>query len=306
MKSDELIPIDLNTAFKFAENTAKSKSPKAKFILDLIVNKNDRGYLNLCYAYLRWVDDFVDDVTHKNLDKIEFINRQKKLLRDFSLSQNETQLNIEEAFLFYFVRYAITNKKLYLIEAVKIMLESIEMDAQRLQGGGSYSNKEMNLYIDKNSKAFFDIMTGFVMPLNIYTPQNLYIGRFATRLFMLRDFADDFQQGFLNIPKEDLEYYEIEKTNLHNDKNLFVWVKNEFGRIINLLYDEALIVKTFPFKLKIFNYYSQIYYLPKIFRLKTAGFNPFIAANELSFVSITKVYLSTVLVCIKLFRIEFL
>lgn len=306
MKSDELIPIDLNTAFKFAENTAKSKSPKAKFILDLIVNKNDRGYLNLCYAYLRWVDDFVDDVTHKNLDKIEFINRQKKLLRDFSLSQNETQLNIEEAFLFYFVRYAITNKKLYLIEAVKIMLESIEMDAQRLQGGGSYSNKEMNLYIDKNSKAFFDIMTGFVMPLNIYTPQNLYIGRFATRLFMLRDFADDFQRGFLNIPKEDLEYYEIEKTNLHNDKNLFVWVKNEFGRIINLLYDEALIVKTFPFKLKIFNYYSQIYYLPKIFRLKTAGFNPFIAANELSFVSITKVYLSTVLVCIKLFRIEFL
>jgi hypothetical protein len=306
MRSEELIPISIDAAFPLAENIAKSKSPKAKFILDLIVDKKDRGYLNFLYAYLRWVDDFVDDPQNKSLGKIKFISRQKRLLKDFSYSRNNTQLNIEESFLFFFIGYAVDQKKVFLIDAAKTMLESIEMDAQRLNKDGIYSAKEMNIYVNKNSKAFFDIMTGFVEPGSSLTSKNIYIGRFATKLFMLRDLADDIKLGFINITREAIESYSINKLNLSEDKNLNNWARNEFDNLKKILFEEALIVKTFTFKLRLFNYYSQIYYLPKIYRLKANNFDFFKNPNARNIRTEIIVYFGAAQLSIKLFLKEIL
>lgn len=301
MSFNDPTEINLHTAFTLAENIAKEKSPKAKFILDLIVNKKDRGYLNLCYAYLRSVDDFVDDPQKPIPDKIDFISRQKKILKKILLSQNEFRLNTEESFLYYFVTHAISQNKLFLIDAVETMLESIEMDAQRLTRNGIYTSSEINLYIDKNSKAFFDIMTGFVEPNNLLIRNNIFIGRFATRLFMLRDFADDVQLGFINIAKEDLELYLIDSFNLPKDNNLKFWVRDEFYKLIKLLFEEAMIVKNFSFKLKIFNYYSQIYYLPRICRIAAYNYDIFKAKYHRGIKTEVSAYLLAAKLSVKLF-----
>jgi hypothetical protein len=305
MSFNEYHPINLQNALLLSENIAKSKSPKAKFILDLIVNKKDRGYLNLCYAYLRWVDDLVDDPQKIITDKIEFISRQKKLAEDFSNSQSNSQINNEESFLFFFISYAIAQNKLFLIDAVKTMLESIEMDTKRLSKDGIYTAEEKQLYVDKNSKAFFNIMTGFVEPKSSLISKNIYIGRFATRLFMLRDFVDDSAIGFINITKEDLDTYSIDKLNLLNDTKIKNWAKDEFEKLIKLLFEEAVIVRTFSIKLRIFNYFSQIYYLPKIIRLKINNFNFHNIKNKRALRDKIRVYMESLRLGIKLFSKEF-
>lgn len=296
--------IDLQTAFNLAENTAKSKSPKATFILDLIVGKNIRGYLNLCYAYLRWVDDFVDNPQHNIREKISFVGRQKILIDDFSSSKQAAQISFEESFLFHLIKFALSRQKTFLIDALKMLVDTIEMDALRLVHNGVYNKEEMKTYIEKNSKAFFDIITWFVAPNNPYTSQNIYCGKFATRLFMLRDFEDDVKIGFINITKEDLERYDLDEHSLYINKNLNKWAEQQFNEIIEQLFIEALTVKSFPFKLKLFNYYSQIYYLPKLLRIKAYNFNLRKAPSK-KIKNEIKVYSQFVLISIKLLIIEF-
>lgn len=296
--------IDLHTAFNLAENIAKSKSPKAKFILDLIVEKNIRGYLNLCYAYLRWVDDFVDNPQNNITEKISFVGRQKRLIDDFCLSKQAAQISIEESFLFHFIKFALSRQKTFLIDALKMMVHTIEMDALRLEHNGVYDKEEMKSYIEKNSKAFFDIITWFVAPDNPYTSQNIYCGKFATRLFMLRDFEDDVKIGLINITKEDLELYELDVHNLYVNKNLNKWAEQQFNEIIEQLFIEAQTVKFFPFKLKFFNYYSQIYYLPKLLRIKAYNFNLRKAPSK-KIKNEIKVYAHFGIISIKLLITEF-
>lgn len=298
-------PIDLETAFALAEDIAKSKSPKAKFILDLIINKEDRAYLNLCYAYLRWVDDYVDDPQNKIADKIDFISRQKTLCEQFKHFITDSKLNSEESFLFYFVDYVVKKNKIFLQSAVKEMLDSIEMDAQRLMRKGSFSFEEMQIYIEKNAKAFFTLITSFVEPNNPFVPANIFIGRFAAKLFMLRDFAEDIERGYVNITTEDLEFYEIDVSNLKDDQNLINWTKDEYRKLIILLFEEAMVVKKFSFKLKIFNYYSQIYYLPKICRIAANDFDILNTQNRSNLFTEIMTYFFSLKLAVKLFIIEF-
>ena len=296
--------LDLKTAFVLSENIAKSKSPKAKFILDLIVGKNIRGYLNLCFAYLRWLDDFVDNPQNNIIEKISLVRRQKRLIENFNLFDEAAKIYIEESFLFHFIKFAISQQKTFLIDALKMMIDTIEMDALRLEHGGIYDKEEMRAYIEKNSKAFFDIITWFVAPNNSYTLQNIYCGKFATMLFMLRDFEEDIKIGFINITKEDLELYDLDEHNIYISNNLNRWTEKRFKEIIEQLFTEAKVVKTFPITLKFFNYYSQIYYLPKLLRLKVYNYN-LRKAPQKKIKNEIKVYSNFILICVKLLIIEF-
>ncbi len=295
--------LDLETAFVLSENIAKSKSPKAKFILDLIVGKNIRGYLNLCFAYLRWLDDFVDNPQNNIIEKISLVRRQKRLIENFSLFDEAAQFYIEESFLFHFIKFAISQQKTFLIDALKMMIDTIEMDALRLERSGIYDKEEMRAYIEKNSKAFFDIITWFVAPNNSYTLQNIYCGKFATMLFMLRDFEEDVKNGFINITKEDLELYDLDEHNIFISNNLNEWTEKRFKEIIEQLFIEAKIVKTFPIKLKLFNYYSQIYYLPKLLRIKVYNCN-LRKAPQKKIKNEIKVYSNFIQICVKLLKLE--
>lgn len=299
------LPIDLKTAFTSAENIAKSKSPKAKFILDLITPKKDRGYLNLCYAYLRWVDDYVDNPKIDNTNKLEFISRQKTLCEKFKYRILDDRLSYEECFLFYFVCYTVDNNKLFLHTALSEMLDSIAMDAKRLAANGIYTSKEMQVYIDKNTKAFFTLITSFVEPNNSLVSSNIFVGKFTTKLFMLRDFMEDVKRGYVNISKEDLKSYRIDISNLRDSEALKKWTEEEFQSLIKLLYEESLVIKTFSLKLKVFNYYSQIYYLPKICRIAANGFDIIKTRNRHNLITEIRTYLFSVKLAVKVFIIEF-
>lgn len=298
--------IDLQTAFVLADKILSRRSPKANFLLNLGIEKSRGKYLKLCFSYLRWADDIVDNPQITVLDKRIFINRQLKLISDYANNIFIPIEKTEETFLYYFIQYALSIENTIIINSVGLMVEALEMDVRRTEGEGIFSESEMRTYIYKMSKAFFDVTSSFILPEGDYPYHNIVLTRASTKILMIRDLVEDIEHGYINITREQLDFYKLSISNLQHNNNLKLYFADEINTMFNILFDEAKIIKRFPMRVKLFNYYNQIYYLPKIFRLKTAGFNPFITANELSFVDITKVYLSTAFVCIKLFRIEFL
>lgn len=261
-------------AFRTARNIAKKKSPKATFLLDYAVSKDKRDYLNLCYGYLRWVDDVVDDPTISLSEKNEFINRQRLLIKSYQNNFEEIPTTIEEYFLYYFIEFASKNNLKELIDSVSQMVETISWDVNRLEKDGLFSQEQLNNYINTQSKSIADILYNFVSVSdhNKKNYNNYDILTANTRLFMIRDLEEDISAGFINISEEDIKKYNLDITNLKQDRNLSTWIENQINSILDDLYIESSKVKLFPMKVKIFQFYSNIYYIPKIIRYKIYGY----------------------------------
>lgn len=306
MSFNDFKPIDLTTAFSLAEKAAKSKSPKAKFILDHTVDKTQREYLNLSYAYLRWVDDFIDNPLISIDEKIKFIQRQKYLINQCSKKLFVEHEQPGEAFLFYFFEYANKNDSSILIRAIEKMVEAIEMDVERLKSDGTFTEADLNFYINTQSKALYDIIIYFFLPSQYHSVKNVQTGRFQARVFMMRDIIEDIDAGLINISREDIKEFKLDLNCIKEKRNLEHWVEKESKRILQLLLEEAQEANLFPLKFKIFMYYSHLYYLPTMLRLKEYRYNPLTALKKRKITRELKAYFNSIIFGFKLFKIEFL
>ena len=217
MSFNDSTEINLQTAFTLAEKIAKEKSPKAKFILDHTVKKNKRGYLNLCYAYLRWVDDYVDDPKNNIKNKKIFIERQKFLIDSFVKGEKSEFQNTEETFLFHFIRFASENKSDFIRNAIVNMVDSIEMDLIRLQKDGIFSDSDLELYVRKQSKALYDILIYFFLPKKHHYIKNTQ-GKYQARVFIMRDIVEDIDAGLINISHEDIKKFNLDLSSIQREK----------------------------------------------------------------------------------------
>jgi phytoene/squalene synthetase len=95
--------LTLQETFNKARYTAKTTSPKATFIFDRVVSKDKREYLNLSYAYLRWIDDIVDDPKIELTEKVEFIKRQKQIIKSYQDKSLFEPQTTEEYYIYYFI-----------------------------------------------------------------------------------------------------------------------------------------------------------------------------------------------------------
>lgn len=299
------VPIDLPTALFLADKIISQKSPKANFLLNLGVRKPRGQYLKLCFSYLRWVDDIVDNPKVIVKDKRKFINRQLNLTSNFASSISEDFEHTEEAFLYYFIQYGLKVKNSTMINSVRLMLEGLEMDVQRTERDGIFSELEMNTYINKMSKSFFDVTASFILPESKYPYQTVIITTASTRIWMVRDLLEDFESGYINIARESLKHLNINVKNLLQGDNLKNYLDSEIANIISILIDEAKIIKQFPLRLKLFNYYTQIYYLPKIFRVKAYSYDLNRIREKRIFLNDLNTYLSSIKLSVVLFFIEF-
>lgn len=266
--------LSLQKAFEEARIIAKNTSPKATFILDRFVSKDKREYLNLCYAYLRWVDDFIDDPEIPLSEKRTFANRQKSLIESYKNNFIHKPRTIEEYFLYYFIEFAVKNDSDVLIDSVYQMVDTISWDIDRLEEDGAFTKEQLNNYINIQSESFFNILYFFSTEKGSRKHLNNYssILNTMTRLYMIRDLKEDIDTGFINISKEDIMSYNLDINNLKTDKNLSLWIEDQIRDIINALYDESTKLKMIPIKMRIFHFYSNFYYLPKIIRYKVYGY----------------------------------
>lgn len=306
MSFNENNEIDLQTALVLADNILSRRSPKANFLLNLGIEKSRGKYLKLCFSYLRWVDDIVDNFQLAVLTKRNFINRQLKLISDYSSNISVLQENTEESFLYYFIQYGLSIRNDVIINSVRLMIEGLEMDVQRTERDGVFSESEMNKYISKMSKSFFDVTASFILPEGKYPYQDVIVTAASTKILMIRDLVEDIKHGYINITRENLNLYNLNATSLLRNNNLKLYLTDEIKKIIKTLLDEAETIKQFPMRMRLFNYYNQIYSLPKIFRLIAYEFNPINVLEKRLLRKNLKTYFTSFLFGIRLFIIEFL
>lgn len=298
--SSDLSKIDFNKVANFARKYARRESPKASRILDFIIDKSKRDYLNLSFTYLRWVDDIVDNPATPVEEKKKFILRQKNLL--LSLYNDNNSLKpavIEEACVFYFAQYAKSINNFILLDEVKNMVEALSMDVYRHECSGIFSNDELDHYIELMSKSLFRILANFCPPDPHYSEEFYSGAKFGTLALMIRDLEEDIETGYINIGKEDAARYKLDIKSLKNDGNFSLWLRDRIKYIFSLLDHEISQLHNMPIKLRILACYSLAYRLPWIVRAKVYGYTLKYCSQRTFFKEI-KAYLITSLISINI------
>lgn len=264
--------VELPIAFRLAENLARKRSPKAWLILSLLIPRGRLKYLFLCYAYLRWVDNLIDDKTISIDEKKKFINEQFELVANFSHEKDVNPKTNHEAFLYYFLSYAIKHKKPQVINELKNMLEALRMDVCRLEQNGIFDEGNLARYITFLNKSLFGLVHSFMCPKKNYDAKYENLGEIFWSAGTLRDFRKDLECGYINMSKEDLINYEIDIKRYNKDENLKKWLKERIAQLFKLLENEVKILNDMPFKIRVFWSIAYPFYLHKIIRIKMYGY----------------------------------
>jgi len=273
MNSEQFVNIDLNLAFRRAENIARKRSGKAWLMANLLVPRSRRGYLFLCYAYLRWVDNFVDNTEKSFNEKKDFIENQINLIDSICSYKNPDLNSTEETYLYYFLNFSFQNKKESLVEDLRNMISAMRMDVYRLRCEGIFSEKELSCYISLLNKSMFGITDAFLLADKGSNTDYKNLGKLLWYAGILRDFFEDLECGYINISREDIDKYSINIRNAGEDENLNKWLKDKVPEILNLLENEVSLLKSMPFRVRLFWSFAYPFYLHKILRIKVYNFS---------------------------------
>jgi len=263
--------IDIKLAFRQAENIARKRSSKAWLMSGILIPRRRVRYLYLCYAYLRWVDNFIDDKTKNFNEKKDFIENQFKLFSNLADKKEVKIKSNEESYLYHFISFAVKKDKPILIKEFGSMIEAMKMDVNRLETDGIFSETELACYITLLNKSMFGLVHNFMCDDDDFDYENL--GELLWYAGTLRDFFKDLEDGYVNISREDLENYKININNHKVDENLKIWLREKIPSVLKLLEIEILILKKMPLKIRMFWAFAYPFYLQKILRIKMYNYS---------------------------------
>jgi phytoene/squalene synthetase len=200
-------------------------SKQTYFIGKIMVDKSLKKDFFLAYAYFRWIDDFIDISSKSNEDRITFIKRQRDLIDRLYKNEKPDDLTSEEKLIAKLINHdKIENSGLK--SFIHNMFAVIEFDVYRKNR--FISKKELNWYLNTLGKSVIDGLLYFIGNNNNYSNEsNKYhavIGAHITHL--LRDMLEDIDNGFVNIPHEYLETYNLSPKE-NNDEHFRSWVKSQ-------------------------------------------------------------------------------
>jgi phytoene/squalene synthetase len=190
------------------------RSSTFTYLLSLLLPRQARTFFWVWYAYLRWVDDTVDDGSGSQQDGCKFLDRQMRLLRDL-YEKKRPQLCSEEEFLATLVAYDCGRGGM-LQEPLREMLAAIRFDIERHGAPADHSELYRN-YDREVSSYLFTIAYFCSAPA---TPTELpaaEAARGAKIAHILRDFTDDCSEGQFNVSRQEIDAYRLEPTNLGAD-----------------------------------------------------------------------------------------
>lgn len=291
---------NFNIVVEFARDIAKKGQPKASKILDFLIDKPERDYINLCFAYLRWADDIVDNPNLPVSQKRKFIEHQRNLISLIYEKKIFEPSGIEEACFLHYSEYVTSTNNLLLVDEVKNMIDALSMDVDRLEANGVFTNAELDHYIELMSKSFFNILCFFSIPKTKYRKE-FYLGaKFTTIALMIKDLEEDIDAGFINIPAEDIDHYMLDVKNLKKDENFSLYLAERIKFIFRILYQEVSLLKYLPMKFRIFTYYSLIYRMVWVVRAKVYGYNLKYISDQTFFKEL-KTYLVSFFISLNIF-----
>lgn len=267
--------LNFESAVKAADEVMRNKNPKLKRISNLLVSGRIRPYFYLCYYYLRWVDDFVDDNKNSIESKKIFVEHQLNLICSLMEGKSPHLNCAEEYFLFYLIEYLRSLQKSNLINLIVVMLNTIRQDVHRLEKDGIFTEAEMQKYFEDQAKSGFGIVNFFLMPKEHYK----YDDKFTCVLTFIfisfaKDLFNDLKLGYVNISREDINKFKLDVNNLLNDSKLKDWYKDVVISWKESLKKDVSVIKELPIKLKLYWFWLYPYCLHKINRIKIYDYTP--------------------------------
>jgi len=187
----------------------------------------DRALVNDCfraYAYFRWADDVIDVTSTTDEERIAFIQRQRALIARCYRNRRTRQLLAEEEMVAELIDHD-TQEESGLQSFIRNFLAVIEFDAYRK--GRLISQRELTWYSECLGKSVTDGIQYFIHNGHPYPEaDNRYLAAIAAHVtHMLRDMVSDIDEGFVNIPREDLARYGIDLQDV-NGPAFRAWVRD--------------------------------------------------------------------------------
>lgn len=233
-----------DTMATLAEQITRTSSIQTYLTIKLLADKSLVQDCFCAYAYLRWIDDQVD--VHYQIRKhcLDFIERQKRIINESYLNMPLSDLLPEENMV---VELIATNrdKNSKLGSFILNIFKLIEFDAYRKHT--QITQEELDWYTGTLSIGVTDGIEYFINHECAY-PDNSsqYCAcKGAHIVHMLRDYRQDIEAGFINIPKEYLCQHQLEPNDI--DAPAFRnWVKQQVLLAKNSFDEGKTYIKRLP------------------------------------------------------------
>jgi phytoene/squalene synthetase len=227
-----------------AEKITRTSSIQTYITIKLLVDKSLVQDCLRAYAYLRWIDNQVD--VHYKIRKhcLDFIERQKRIINDSYLNMPISGLLPEENMI---VELIATNrdKNSKLGSFILNIFKLIEFDAYRKNT--QITQEELDWYTGTLSIAVTDGIEYFINHTFAYpdSSNHYFACKGAHIVHMLRDYRQDIDAGFINIPKEYLCQHQLEPNDIYAPafRN---WVKKQVLLAKNSFYEGKTYIKRLP------------------------------------------------------------
>jgi phytoene/squalene synthetase len=208
-------------ARSITRKSSKQSYYTAKFMVDNCLEED----CYRAYSYFRWVDDVVDTTCQTRDQRVSFIQRQKILVDQLFDKQRPDDLTAEEEIIADLIQNNCEdNSKLrsYIVNFLAI----IEFDAHRK--GRLITQNELTWYSKRLGIAVTDAIQYFICNGHPYPEDEAqYLAATAAHMVhMLRDMREDVAEGYINIPREYLEQYNIEPGDFESPA-MRNWVKSQ-------------------------------------------------------------------------------
>jgi phytoene/squalene synthetase len=175
------------------------------------------------YAYFRWVDDAIDHDAFDPGDRLDFLRRQQELLTRCLQGDFPRQVCTEEQMLVDLLQGDMSHDwglRIYLQDMMAVMA----FDGGRR--GRFISQEELAWYSRRLATAVTEAVYTFV-GVDCGAPRipARYVAAYAAHItHMLRDYLEDLDAGYINIPIEVLERDGFEAGDIASD-GFRTWVR---------------------------------------------------------------------------------
>jgi len=207
-----------------ARSITWASSKQTYYTARLLVDKELVDDCYRAYAYFRWADDVVDNLSETRNARISFIKRQRDLVDRLYRNERPGDLTAEEEIIADLISHN-KEENSRLESFIRHFLDILEFDAYRKKQ--LIGQRELTWYSDCLGKAVTDCIRHFIGHGHpCPTAKNRYLAATAAHItHMLRDMVLDTPEGFMNIPREYLEAHGINPKDVDNP--LFrAWVRD--------------------------------------------------------------------------------
>jgi len=198
----------INHSGALAQSITRNSSKQTYYTARMMVDRDKVDDFFRAYAYFRWADDVVDIHARSEEERISFIERQRVIIEGLYHHEEFSDLTPEEQMVGVLIR---NNRQegSGLQSFIRNMLAIIEFDAYRR--GRLISHEELVWYTNRLGRSVTDGILHFVGNGHLYSPsESRYLAATAAHItHLLRDMVRDTADGFINIPSEYLERYDI-------------------------------------------------------------------------------------------------